>query len=142
MDNKCLQQIENFKYHHCEISYKNVKDIQQKLSISFQTLRTANNNCKPTWVQQSSRTEVYYALAVPLILNRSEILTVRQNDNKQLTSFQMKFFRTAGHTLFCHRRNEKILEELKLEPVDEKLIGYISNWLRRVIRMKNNKMPK
>jgi hypothetical protein len=34
----------------------------------------------------------------------------------------MKFFRrTAGYTLFNHKRNKEILEELKLEPVDEKL---------------------
>jgi hypothetical protein len=34
----------------------------------------------------------------------------------------MKFFRrTAGCTLFYHKMNEEILEELKVEPVDEKL---------------------
>jgi len=39
-----------------------------------------------------------------------------------LTSVEMKFFRrTAGYTLFNHKRKEEILEELKLEPVDEKL---------------------
>jgi hypothetical protein len=33
----------------------------------------------------------------------------------------MKFFRrTAGYTFFDHKRNEEILEELKVEPVDEK----------------------
>jgi len=34
----------------------------------------------------------------------------------------MKFFRrTAGYTLYDHKRNEEILEELKVEPVDKKL---------------------
>jgi hypothetical protein len=34
----------------------------------------------------------------------------------------MKFFRrTAGYTLFDLKRNNEVLEELKLEPVDEKL---------------------
>ena len=33
----------------------------------------------------------------------------------------MNFFRrTAGYTLFDHKGNEKILEELKVEPIDEK----------------------
>jgi hypothetical protein len=36
---------------------------------------------------------------------------------KQLTSIKMKFFRTSGYTL-DHKRNEAILEELKVEPVD------------------------
>ena len=42
----------------------------------------------------------------------------------------MKVFRwTAGYTIFDHKRNEEILEDLKVEPVDKKLqatdqIGY------------------
>jgi len=40
-----------------------------------------------------------------------------------------------------HRRNEKILEQLRVEPVDEKLRRYKSNWLQHVTRM-NNRMPK
>jgi len=37
------------------------------------------------------------------------------------------------------KRNEEILEELKVEPVDEKLRRYKANWLRHVTKM-NNKM--
>jgi len=37
--------------------------------------------------------------------------------------------------------NEEILEEMKVEPVWEKLRRYKSNCLRHVTRM-NNKMPK
>jgi hypothetical protein len=34
----------------------------------------------------------------------------------------MKFFRrTAGYTLFDQKRNKEILEQFKVEPVDEKL---------------------
>jgi hypothetical protein len=28
-----------------------------------------------------------------------------------------EFFRTAGYTLFDHKRNKEILEELKVEPI-------------------------
>jgi len=39
-----------------------------------------------------------------------------------LTSIKLKIFGiTAGYILFDHKRNEKILEELKVEPVDKKL---------------------
>jgi hypothetical protein len=34
------------------------------------------------------------------------------------------------------------LEELKVEPVDEKLRRYKSNWLKHVTGMNNNRMPK
>jgi hypothetical protein len=36
----------------------------------------------------------------------------------------MKFVRTDEYTLFDHKRNEEILEELKVETVDEKLRRY------------------
>jgi hypothetical protein len=29
VDNKCLQQVKNFKYIGCEISYENEKDLQK-----------------------------------------------------------------------------------------------------------------
>jgi DNA primase len=38
--------------------------------------------------------------------------------------------------------NEEILEESKVEPVDEKPRRYKSDWLRQVTRIKNNRMPK
>ena len=54
----------------------------------------------------------------------------------------MKFIRTGKYTLFDHKRNEEILEELKVEPVDKKLRRYKSNWLQDLTRMNNNGMQK
>jgi hypothetical protein len=34
------------------------------------------------------------------------------------------------------------LEDIKVEPVDEKLRKYKSNWLRNVARLKNMRVPK
>ena len=60
-----------------------------------------------------------------------------------MTSVEMKFSkRTTGCTLFDHKRNEEILEELKAEPVEEKLRRYKSNWLRHVTRMNSRRMAK
>jgi hypothetical protein len=47
----------------------------------------------------------------------------------------------AGCTLFDHKRNEEGLEELKVEPVDEKQRRYKSNWLQQATGL-NNRMPK
>ena len=55
----------------------------------------------------------------------------------------MKFFiRTAWWTHFDNKRNKKILEKLKVEPVDEKLERHKSNWLRHVTGMKSNRMAE
>jgi hypothetical protein len=52
------------------------------------------------------------------------------------------FRRTAGYTLLDCKRNEEILEEFKVEAVDEKRRRYKSNCLRHVTRMENNRMLK
>jgi len=83
-------------------------------------------------IQKSSRIKVYNALALP-ILYGSEILTLIQKDKKRLAPIAMKCFRrTAVYTLFDLKRKEEILEELKVEPIDEKLRRYKSNLLRHV----------
>jgi hypothetical protein len=41
-----------------------------------------------------------------------------------------------------HKRNEEILEELKVEPVNEKLRRFKSNWLPHVTRMNSSGMLK
>jgi hypothetical protein len=92
-------------------------------------------------VQKSSIIKVYNALALSILLYGSEVWTLRPKDKKQLTLIGMKFFRTVGYTLFDHKRNEEILEELKVEPVDEKLRRCKSNWLQHITRM-NNRVPK
>jgi len=44
------------------------------------------------------------------------------------------------HPFLNHERNEEILEVLKVEPVDEKLRRYKSNWLRHVTRRKISRL--
>jgi len=41
-----------------------------------------------------------------------------------------------------HKSNDEILEELKVEPVDEILGRYTSNRLRHITRVNSNRMPK
>ena len=51
------------------------------------------------------------------------------------------FQKNSGYTQFYHKINEEILEQLKTEPVNEKLRRCKSKWLRLVTRI-NNRMPK
>jgi hypothetical protein len=48
-----------------------------------------------------------------------------KNDKKLLIPVEIKFFkRTADYTLFDLKRNEEILEELKVETADERKRRY------------------
>jgi hypothetical protein len=46
---------------------------------------------------------------LPILLNGIVIWAFRKKNKKLLTSIDIKFFRTAGHTLFDHTWNEEIL---------------------------------
>jgi len=58
VDNKCLQQVKNFKFPSCEISSENEGDIQQKLAKFAQILGILNNTYKPDLVQKILKIKV------------------------------------------------------------------------------------
>ena len=98
---------------------------------------------KPALVQKSSRINVFNALALPVLLYGSENRTLRENDKKRFTSFEIKFIRrAAGYTRFDQKKNLEIVLEVKAETVDEELRRYKTNWLRNVERINNKIMPK
>ena len=56
---------------------------------------------------------------------------------------QYEIFQKNGSVpLSDHKGNQEIVEDLKLEPFNEKVGRCKSNWLRNVTRMNNNRMPK
>jgi hypothetical protein len=60
-----------------------------------------------------------------------------------VTSIETKYFkRPAGYTLFDHKKSEEVLEELKVEPAEEKLRKYKSNWLQHVHGTDSSRMAK
>jgi hypothetical protein len=66
----------------------------------------------------------------------SEIWTHRKKDEKDWRHSRRNF------TLFEHKRKEGILEEMKVEPLDEKLRRNKSSWLRHATRMNKNRVTK
>jgi hypothetical protein len=81
-----------------------------------------NNTFKLTLVQQYSRIKVSNALLLLLFYMEAKSVPQEKMDKKLLTSVEIKFFRrTAVYTLFDHKSNEKIFEQLKVEPVEKQL---------------------
>jgi hypothetical protein len=81
VDNKCLQQVKNFKYLSSEISNKNEKDIEEKLAKCAQIMAILNNIFQPTWIHKSSITKVHTALPVHSFMYGSKIWTQKGRKN-------------------------------------------------------------
>jgi hypothetical protein len=92
-------------------------------------------------VQKFSRIKVNNALALSILLYGSEVWTLRQQDKKQCHRDEI-FQKNSRVHPSDRRKNEEVLEEQQVEPVDDKLRRHKSNWLRRLTRMDTNKMPK
>jgi len=75
-------------------------------------------------------------------LNRSHIVVTPYLSSQANDISRDEIFRRAsGCTIIYHKRSEENLEELKIEPFEEKLKRYKSNWQQHVTRT-NNRMPE
>jgi hypothetical protein len=70
VDNKFLQQVNNFKHLSCEISFESKKD-QQKVTKFSQILGILNNIFKPTLVQKISRIKLCNAPSLLTLVSSS-----------------------------------------------------------------------
>jgi hypothetical protein len=69
--------------------------------------------------------------------------TLIQCNKNRLQTAEMKYLRrTAGYTLLNHKRNEEILEELHVTPLEDKLCTYRHKWFQHVHRLEDNRPPK
>jgi len=76
--------------------------------------------------KQFSKIKIYNALALLILLYRSKILMLRKKNKTDSHHSRLHFSETAGTHLLT---TKEILDELKVEPDDEKLRRYNSNWL-------------
>jgi len=82
-------------------------------------------------VQKFSTTKVYKAPAVPTLLYVSEFWALKKRIKNDRHQSRLNFSEEQTRAPFVTtKRNEYVLEELKVEPADEKLSRHISNCLR------------
>jgi hypothetical protein len=80
-------------------------------------------------------------LARPVLIYGSEAWTNRKADEKRLQAAEMKFMRkTAGLTLWDHKRNEEILKNSKVETIFKFIQNYRANWKEHIERMDSSRI--
>jgi hypothetical protein len=97
---------------------------------------------KPSSVQEQTRLNIYRTLARPELIYGGEAWTIKKTDERKLQAAEMKFMRkTAGRTLWDHKRNEEILKNLKVEPISKFIQNYRANWKEHIERMNSSRIP-
>jgi hypothetical protein len=142
INNKMLEQINTFNYLGCTLSYEGEKDMPSKLSKFVKSIVVINVVFKPSLVHQHTRLNIYRTLARPVLIYGSEAWMIRKGDEKRLQAAEMIFMKkTAGLTLWDHKRNEEILQNLKVEPISKFIQNYRANWKEHIGRMYSSRIP-
>lgn len=100
VNNQPIEQVKNFQYFGCDISYDGETDVDKKLNKFLRVTGTINEVQPRIKVRPDTRIGVYNVLARPILMYGSELWVFRGGDTKsRITAAEMKFARTtAGYT--------------------------------------------
>ena len=111
VDDRCLQQVQNFKYRGCETSYGKEKDIQQKLAkIVSNTGKSKQHFQTKIGPEIFKNKKVHNVLPLPILVYESEFWTLRQKRIKKVHINRHEIFQK---TIFDHKLNEGISDRVE-----------------------------
>jgi len=141
INNKTLEQVSQFIYLGCSISYQFSNAVKLKLVKFLQLIGTIKKT-----IFRKVRTEtilkIYNTLVMPTLLYGSENWTLTALQRRRIEAAEMKLLRPlAGYTLYGHKTNDSVLRELQTECILDKIDEYRWNWLLHLQRMSQNRIP-
>jgi len=85
----------------------------------------------------------YKVVARPTLLYSSETWVTTKRDRTRLEAAEMRFLRSVkGYTKLDKIRSEIIRKELEVPGIQAVRTKYKQNWINRLERMDNNRLPK
>jgi hypothetical protein len=102
-------------------------DIGKSLQKFDRALRITHEVFHPAKVRRHRRSSAYKTTARPILTYRSEVWTIRKQDELRLTTAEMKCKTTVGYSLLGSMRNEHILDKMKVTPITECVNNYRQN---------------
>ena len=90
-----------------------------------------------------TQTRLYNVLAVPVVLYGSEAWTTTKLKEQRLRAAEMAFLRKIkGLTREDRVRNMTIRNELKITPLEDKVLSYKQKWREHVNRMPEERLSQ
>ena len=135
-----LDQVSQFTYLGCSISYQFSNDVELELAKFLQLIGTIKRT-----IFRKVRTEtilkLYNTLVLPTFLYGSENWTLTALQRRRIEAAEMKLLRPpAGYTLYDHKTNDSVSRELQIECILDKIDEYRRNWFLHLQRMPPNRI--
>ena len=128
IEGKVLEQISNFNYLGCDISFDVDKDIQNKVN-RFQHICGTINRTLKNKTRRETKLKFYKTMAVPVLLYGSESWITKQRDKSNIQSAELRFLRRVkGCTRKDRKTNEDMWEESNIYNLNEKTEEYRGKW--------------
>jgi len=141
INDNTLEQINQFTYLGCNISYQFSNDVASKLAKFLQLIGTIKRT-----IFRKVRTEtilkIYNTLVIPTFLYGSENWTPTASQRRRIEAPEMKLLRPlAGYTIYDHKTNDYIRRELRITGILDEVDEYRRNWFQHLQRMPQNRIP-
>ena len=135
VNDETLEQVSQFTYLGCSISYQFSNNVEFKLATFLQLIGTIKRTIFRK-VRKETILKTYNNLVLPTFLYGSENWTLTALQRRRIEAAEIKLLRPlAGYTLYDHKTNDSVRRELQTECILDKIDEYRRNWLLHLQRM-------
>jgi hypothetical protein len=140
-NDETLEQVSQFTYLGCSISYQFSSDAEFKLEKFLQLIGTIKKTIFRR-VRTETILKINNTLVLPTFLYGSENSPLTALQRRRIEAAEMKLLRPlAGYTLYDHKTNESVSRELQAECILDEIDEYRRNWLLHLQGMPPNGIP-
>jgi hypothetical protein len=133
INDETLEQVSQFTYLGCSISYQFSNDVEFKLTKFLQLIGIVKRTIFLNFRTETTL-KIHNTPVLPTFLYWSENLTLTALQRRRIEAAEIKILRPlAGYTLYEHKTNDYIRCELR--------ITGILNWLSHLQRIPQNRIP-
>ena len=123
------------------MSYQCSNDVEFKLAKFVQLIDIIKRTIFKK-VRIETVLKLYNTLILPAFLYDSEKWTLTASQKRRIEAAEMKLLRPlANYTLYNHKTNNFVRQELPITSILDKLDEYRKNWLLHLQRMPQNRIP-
>jgi hypothetical protein len=138
INDETLEQVSQFTYLGCSISYQFSNDVEFKLAKFLQLIGTIKRTIFRK-VREKTILKIYNTLVLPTFLYGSQNWTLTALQRRRIEAAEMKLLRPlAGYTRYDHKTNDSVRHELQTECILDKIDEYRRNWFLHLQRMPPN----